>query len=294
MLKRRLGLIAAGAIFFIAGAAPAFAEVAVPPLAARVTDLTSTLSAQEIQALEGRLRDFESRKGSQIAVLILPSTQPETIEQYSIRVAEAWKIGRARIDDGAIIVVAKDDRRLRVEVGRGLEGAIPDAIAKRVVSDVITPRFKANDFYGGISAGTDALIKLIEGEPLPAPQAQRGSERVGGDSIEPFVVLLVAFVVLGGLLTRVLGRVLGATATAGMVGVAAWVVAGIAVAVFATIFAFILTLIVGASGFSQGRRGRGGWSSGGWAGGGGWSGGDSGGFSGGGGDFGGGGASGSW
>src|SRR6266700_6088881 len=169
MPKRWLGLLAAGVL--LAGLACARAEVAVPPLKARVTDLTGTLSAQQILDLESRLSAFERAKGSQVAVLMLPSTQPETIEEYSIRVADAWKIGRARVDDGAILVVAKNDRKLRVDVGRGLEGAIPDAVAKRVVSDVITPHFRSGDYYGGIAAGTDAVMKLIEGEGLPAPKS---------------------------------------------------------------------------------------------------------------------------
>src|SRR5262249_7168444 len=160
-----LASLAAGAALLLA--LPAAADVAVPPLRARVTDLTGTLSTQQVQALDSRLRDFEGAKGSQIAVLMLPTTQPATIEQYSIRPAEARKMGRARVDDGVILVVAKNDRKLRIEVGRGLEGAIPDALAKRIVSDVIAPRFKSGDFYGGISAGTDALMKLIEGEALP-------------------------------------------------------------------------------------------------------------------------------
>src|SRR5499427_1926265 len=167
MVRRWLGLAAAGVALLLA--LPAAAEVAIPPLAARVTDLTGTFSGSQIQTLESRLRDFERAKGSQIAVLLLPTTQPETIEQFSIRVAEAWKIGRARVDDGVILVVAKNDRKLRIEVGRGLEGAITDGLAKRIISEVITPRFKAGDFYGGIAAGCDALIKLIEGEALPAP-----------------------------------------------------------------------------------------------------------------------------
>src|SRR5216117_683174 len=173
MPKRWLGLLAAGVL--LAGFACARAEVAVPPLKARVTDLTGTLSGTQQQDLERRLREFESRKGSQIAVLMLPSTQPETIEEYSIRVADAWKIGRSKIDDGVILVIAKNDRKLRVEVGRGLEGAIPDAVAKRVVSDVITPHFRSGDFYGGVAAGTGALMKLIEGEGLPAPPAASGA-----------------------------------------------------------------------------------------------------------------------
>src|SRR5438309_9975942 len=169
MRRRWLGLVAAGVL--LAGLVSARAEVAVPPLKAHVTDLTGTLSASQIQSLDSRLRDFERSKGSQIAVLMLSSTQPETIEEYSIRVADAWKIGRARVDDGVILVVAKDDRKLRVEVGRGLEGAIPDAVAKRVVSDVIAPHFRSGDFYGGVAAGTDALMRLIEGEGLPAPRS---------------------------------------------------------------------------------------------------------------------------
>src|SRR6266849_5770201 len=168
MFKRWFGIIAAGVL--LAGSL-AYGEVAVPPLKAHVTDLTGTLSASQFRDLDSRLADFERDKGSQIAVLMLPSTEPETIEQYSIRVADAWKIGRARIDDGVILVVAKNDRKLRVEVGRGLEGAIPDAIAKRVIAEVIAPHFKANDFYGGIVAGTGALMKLIEGEDLPAPRS---------------------------------------------------------------------------------------------------------------------------
>src|SRR3989475_12537380 len=171
MLKRWLGLVAAGAILLLAAVSYAWGEVAVPPLKAHVTDLTATLSGPQIQDLESRLAGFERGKGSQIAVLMLPSTQPETIEAYSIRLAEAWKIGRARVDDGVILVVAKDDRKLRVEVGRGLEGAIPDAVAQRVVSDAVAPHFRTSDFYGGIAAGTEALMKLIEGEGLPAPKS---------------------------------------------------------------------------------------------------------------------------
>ncbi|TMG89452.1 MAG: YgcG family protein, partial [Betaproteobacteria bacterium] len=169
MLKRWLGLVAAGVL--LAGLGSTRAEVAVPPLKAHVTDLTGTLSAQQLRDLESRLAAFERGKGSQVAVLMLPSTQPETIEEYSIRVADAWKIGRARAEDGVILVVAKNDRKLRFEVGTGLEGAIPDVIAKRIVSDVIAPHFRSGDFYGGIAAGTDAVMKLIEGEGLPAPQS---------------------------------------------------------------------------------------------------------------------------
>jgi uncharacterized protein len=257
MLKRWLGLVAAGVL--LSGLVSAHAEVAVPPLKARVTDLTGTLSTSQAQALEARLRDFERGKGSQIAVLMLPSTEPEAIEQYSIRVAEAWKIGRARVDDGVILIVAKNDRKLRVEVGRGLEGAIPDAVAKRVIAEVITPHFKANDFYGGIAAGTDALMKLIDGEPLPAPPAASGTFDREFNFLT-IVVLIAALLIFG------------------FIGV-------------------LFALAAGSPrsrGWSSGSRG--GWSAGGWSGGdsGGGGFGGGGGFSGGGGDFGGGGASGSW
>ncbi|HYL17525.1 MAG TPA: YgcG family protein, partial [Burkholderiales bacterium] len=143
--------------------------VPVPGLKARVTDLTHTLTPEQTAQLEQKLAAFESRKGSQIVVLIVPTTKPEEIEQYSIRVAEQWKVGRKGVDDGAILLVAKDDRALRIEVGYGLEGALPDVTAKRIVSDIIVPHFKTGDFYGGIDAGVDAMIKVVDGEQLPAP-----------------------------------------------------------------------------------------------------------------------------
>jgi uncharacterized protein len=284
MHKRWLASIAAGAALLLA--LPASAEVAVPPLRARVTDLTGTLSVDQIQTLDSRLRDFERAKGSQIAVLLLPTTEPETIEQYSIRVAEAWKIGRAKVDDGVILVVAKDDRALRIEVGRGLEGAIPDAIAKRIVSEVIAPRFRSGDFYGGIAAGADALMKLIEGEGLPAPRPRPADLRT--IDFQTIFWLFVALVFGDAVFKRVFGRVAGAAVSGAVVGAIVWFAAGVLVfAVLGGLIGFFITLVAGFGG------GRGGWTSGGgWGGGGGWSGG--GGFSGGGGDFGGGGASGRW
>src|ERR1700744_3547730 len=147
----------------------AFADVAVPPLTGRVVDQTGTLSSDTVASLSQKLKDFEARKGSQIAVLIVPTTAPETIEQYSIRVAEAWKIGRRKIDDGALLVVAKEDRKLRIEVGYGLEGALPDVTARRIIDEIIVPHFRTGDFAGGISAGVDRIIRIIDGEPLPKP-----------------------------------------------------------------------------------------------------------------------------
>src|ERR1700744_5366771 len=142
----------------------ALADVAVPQLTGRVVDQTGTLSSSDIASLSQTLQDFEAKKGSQIAVLIVPTTDPETIEQYSIRVADAWKVGRKRVDDGAILLIAKNDHKLRIEVGYGLEGALTDVTSKRIIDEVITPKFKSGDFAGGISDGVDRIIRIIAGE----------------------------------------------------------------------------------------------------------------------------------
>src|SRR6201988_3227417 len=166
--------------FFIAlllcWAGLAAADVTVPPLTGRVVDQTGTLAPSDIASLTQQLKDLESRKGSQVAVLIVPTTQPETIEQFSIRAAEAWKIGRKKIDDGALLVIAKNDHRLRIEVGYGLEGALTDVTARRIIDETIVPRFKEGDFAGGISEGLTRMIGVIDGEPLPkpAPEASHG------------------------------------------------------------------------------------------------------------------------
>jgi len=281
----------------------AFAQdVPVPPLRAHVTDVTGTLADDQIAQLEKTLAAFEDRKGSQIAVLIVPTTAPEAIEQYGIRVAEAWKIGRKGTDDGVILIVAKNDRKLRLEVGYGLEGPIPDAIAKRIIRETITPRFQQGDFFGGISAGTQQLMRLIEGEKLPPPAPRPEPQGEFGGGAQGLILLLVVTMVLGGVLTAVLGRFFGSAATGGVVGFVAWTIAGaLAIGIGAGLLAFIFSLIFAGSrgGFSRGTRGgrggwtTGGWTGGGWGGGGGWWGG--GGWSGGGGGgFGGGGASGNW
>lgn len=274
--------------FALAALAPLRAEVAVPPLAARVTDLTGTLSGGESAALEETLKAFEQRKGSQIAVLIVPSTTPETIEQYALRVAESWKLGRKGVDDGALLLVAKDDRALRIEVGYGLEGVIPDVIAKRIVSEIIVTRFREGDFAGGIRAGVEQMIRLVDGEPLPPPAAQRDDGTAGVWSMLPHILI---FAVVGGAMLRALfGRFVGASIAGGAAGFISWLVlASVLGGVAIGAIAFLLTLFVSLRG---GRGGYGGWSSGG----GGWSGGGGGGggFSGGGGGFGGGGASGRW
>jgi uncharacterized protein len=273
----------------------ALADVAVPPLTGRVVDRTATLSSGDIAALDRTLKDFEARKGSQVAVLIVPTTQSETIEQYSLRVAEAWKIGRRKIDDGAILVVAKDDRKLRIEVGYGLEGVLTDVTAKRIIDEVITPKFRSGDFAGGISDGVNRILRVVDGEPLPAP-AQRQQNSGPLSQIDPFnPFLIVAVIVAGGFLRGIFGRLFGSLATGSLVAAWFWfIAASLALSVISGIIAFIVTLIGDAITSSGGVGRGGGWVSGG---GGGYSGGSSsggGGFSGGGGSFGGGGASGSW
>ncbi len=265
---------------FIAGA-----QVPVPPLSGRITDQTATLSAEQKAVLEQTLQTFEARKGSQLAVLIVPTVAPETIEQYALRVAELWKLGRKKVDDGAIVVVAKNDRALHIEVGYGLEGALNDATSKRIISEIITPRFQQGDFHGGISAGVDQIIRVIDGEPLPQPKGKRGAAPEGIQQYLP--VIFIVALVMGGMLRSMLGRFPGAIVTGGAVAVAAWLFAGaISIALGAGALALFFTLMGG----GMGGRGIGGHHGGGRGG----FGGGGGGFSGGGGGFGGGGASGRW
>ncbi len=277
------------AAFALCWGVAAGAQPAVPPLTGRVVDLTATLAPDQKATLEQKLQAFEARKGTQIAVLMVPTTEPETIEQYSLRVAEQWKIGRKKVDDGAVLVVAKNDRALRIEVGYGLEGALNDATSKRIVSEIITPAFRQGDFNGGISAGVDRMIGVIDGEALPPPQlASRRTDRSPGWGQMVPIVFMLALVV-GGVLRSMLGRLPGAVVTGGAIGVVAWFFAGaLLIALGAGVIGFLFTLLGG----GMGRAG--GWSSGGL--GGGFGGGSSGGggFSGGGGSFGGGGASGRW
>jgi uncharacterized protein len=274
-------------------AGAAAADVPVPPLTGRVVDQTGTLSASDIASLTQKLQDLERRKGSQVAVLIVPTTQPETIEQFSIRVADAWKIGRRRIDDGALLVVAKDDRHLRIEVGYGLEGSLTDLTTKRIIDEAITPKFRAGDFAGGISAGVDRMVRLIDGEELPAPEPshwQNTGFEQSFDLFNPFV--LIFGLMLAGVLRSALGRMVGSAATGGLAGFLVWLfvgslaasaLIGVAVFLFALMFGGLSPFIgTGPVGWSGGRYsgGRGGFGRGG--------------FSGGGGGFGGGGASGRW
>jgi uncharacterized protein len=297
---------------FVVWACAAAAEVAVPPLTGRVVDQTATLSGDELAALTQAIRNLELRKGSQIAVLIVPTTQPESIEQFSIRVAEAWKIGRKKIDDGALLVIAKNDHKLRIEVGYGLEGALTDVTARRIIDEVITPKFRSGDFAGGISAGVARIIAVIDGEPLPAPAPEASHGQDFGDwigffnPINPFFIIIVG--VVATILRNILGRLIGSAATGAAIAWLAWfllgsiTIAGILGMIISLLTFFADSIFAASMNASrQSGRSRGGWSGGSYSGGGGsdWSsssGGssDSGSSGGGGGSFGGGGASGSW
>jgi uncharacterized protein len=264
-----------------------------------VVDQTGTLAAGDIASLTQTLKDLETRKGSQIAVLIVPTTDGEAIEQFSLRVAEAWKIGRKKIDDGALLVIAKNDRRLRIEVGYGLEGALTDATTKRIIDEDITPKFKSGDFAGGVSAGVDRMVRVAEGEKLPDPEPPHWQDSQSfnpEDLFNPFLIIPAIF--FGGLLRSLVGRLLGSAAAGALTALIAWFLVGsVFAAVIAGVLAWLFVLI--SDGFASAGPGRRG-STGGWSGGSGgsWSSGgsssSSGGFSGGGGSFGGGGASGSW
>ncbi|HET7203723.1 MAG TPA: YgcG family protein [Steroidobacteraceae bacterium] len=276
------------------------ALVAVPPLESPVTDLTGTLTPDQVSALDAKLRAFAKAKGSQVAVLIVPTTRPEEIEQFSIRVVDQWRLGRGRIDDGVLLLVALNDRRMRIEVGYGLEGALPDATANRIIQQDITPAFKRGDYYGGIMVGVDRIMRVIEGEPLPEPEISPPAAEVPG--LFSVLPLVFVFVLVGGsILRRLFGRVGGALATGGLVGFLTWmIVAVLGLSIAAGVVAFVFALLGGMGGgggrgWYSGRHGRGwgypGGIGGGWGGGGG---GFGGGWSGGGGGFGGGGASGGW
>lgn len=247
----------------------AVAQVEIPTLQGRVTDLAGVLDDSARRALASKLAAFEQTKGSQIVVLIVNSTKPEDIAQYSIRVVDAWKLGRKGIDDGVLLLIAMQDRAMRIEVGRGLEGAIPDAIAKRVIAEVMTPYFQRGEVPAGIDAGVVALIKLVDGEPLPEPVATSTDEE------GTWPALLIMAIMLGSILRGIFGPLVGAmvAGAAGFFG--GWllmgtVIAGLVTALIATVFTFM-------SSSSGGGR-----STGGGFGGGSFGGGGGGGFSGGG------------
>jgi len=278
-------LVAAALLCFLAWAASA--DVAVPPLTSRVTDLTRTLSAGSIAKLEQQLSAFEAQKGAQVAVLLVPTVQPETIEQYAVRAFEQWRLGRKGIDDGVLLVIAKDDRKLRIEVGYGLEGVLTDATSKRIISDDIVPHLKRGDFDAGISAGVSRILAVVSGEALPPPAAAQRRPANLPFNPEWLIAGFVLFSAINHGLRAVLGRLAAAGVVGSLFGFIIWLVfSSVIAASIAGVMAFVFSLAAGARGTFGGgyggSRGGGSWSSGG------------GGFSGGGGRSGGGGASGSW
>ncbi len=280
-----------------AGVVHAQAVQPIPSLTARVIDKTGTLDASQVQALEAKLAQFEAERGAQIVVLIVATTAPEDIAAYSFRVADEWKIGRRQVGDGVLMVVAKDDRRVRIEVARALEGAIPDLAAFHIIDRAITPAFRKGDFAGGLNAGVEALMARIRGENLPLPEPEASpSDALSLSDLAVFLFLGVP--VAGAVLVGMFGRKIGALATSGVAGLLTKLLLGslllgLVVAVFA--FVFVLALGIG-GGRGGGRGGRGGGFGGPiiWGGGGGGFRGGGGFGSGGGGSFGGGGASGGW
>ena len=315
MLRRLLGFwlallaaVVALAALGLGGTAHAQEVLPVPALTARVVDQTGTLTPAQTQALSAKLQAIETERGAQVVVLMVPTTQPEDIAAYGQRVADTWKVGRREVGDGVVIVVAKGDRRINIEVAKTLEGAIPDVLAGRIINEQIKPAFKAGDYAGGLNAAVDQLGKRIAGEALPAPTRQGGggaNRGLGGFDLQDLAIFLfVAVPVVGAILRGVFGRKLGALVTGGAVGgVAWWLTASLLIAGGAGLVALFLVGVMGMGGSGLGggasRRGGGpiifGGGGGGFGGGGFGGGGGGGGFSsGGGGDFGGGGASGSW
>jgi uncharacterized protein len=278
--------------FGLAAPTITMAQIAIPPLTGHVTDQTGTLTDSQRASLEQQLTAFEARKGSQIAILMIPTTAPEAIEPYALRVAEQWKLGRKKIDDGAIMVIAKNDRTVRIEVGYGLEGALSDLVSKRIISETLVPKFKQGDFYGGIQVATEQMMQVIAGESLPIPpQSSVNSYLDSADPSLKQIIPLLLIVALGAgiVLSNLFGKLGGSLITGIVVTGLAWLVIGTFLyALLAGLVSMLFTvigagpLLYGVGYYSSGGRGvfgRGGSSQG---------------WSGGGGGFGGGGASGRW
>jgi uncharacterized protein len=281
-------------------AAPAWAQslAPIPALDSPVVDTTGTLDAAQKQQLEAQALALQQRKGSQLQVLMVPSTQPETIEQYAVRVFEQWKLGRKGVDDGVLLLVAKDDRRVRIETGYGLEGAIPDATANRVIQEYLAPRFRAGDYAGGIGDATATLLKLIDGEALPEPvsthRVSGEGGRGGGVLFAAFAAFVVATIVRG-MFSRAPSGIRGLFTGGAAGGVALLLSSLLAVGGIAAVLGLLYGLMsVSTRGGYARHRDWGGWGGGGGGFGGGGGGFGGGGWGGGGGMSGGGGASGSW
>ncbi|WP_062480205.1 TPM domain-containing protein [Variovorax boronicumulans] len=305
LIRRALSAIFIAALAWAGLPALAQGLLPIPTLTARVIDQTGTLDAAQRSGLETKLAAFEQRKGSQIVVLMVPTTAPEDIASYAQRVGDTWKIGRKGVGDGLLVIVAKDDRKMRIATAKTLEGAVPDLAAVRIVDEEMKPRFRNNDFAGGLNAAVDRLIGLVDGEPLPEPSrnSSSGSSNDGFDWENLAIFLFVGVFVGAPIARAILGNTMGSVAMGGGIGVVAFfLTTSTVIAVIAGLIALMVSLFSGLAGFGPGRGGRGGGGGGGWSsggGGGGWSsgggGGGGGGFSsGGGGNFGGGGASGDW
>jgi uncharacterized protein len=293
-VKRALTFLA---FLLIAGFAPRVpAQVALPKFEALVTDLTGTLTAQQQASLDEKLTQFQARKGAQIAVLMLPSTAPEDIAQFGIRLADAWKVGRKGTDDGLILIVAKDDRAMRFEVGRGLEGAMPDVTAGRIISDTMAPLFRQGDFYGGINAGLDQAMRVIDGEALPPPDRRwQPQQDIGSRLARNSNWLIYVYVIFIVLMRAVPNRFARSSIAAGVAGSVAWWFSHfLPITAVAAIISAILVSVTTTDGGSRWSSGGGGWRGGGGFGGGSFGGGGGGFGGGGGGGFSGGGASGRW
>ncbi|HEV2539782.1 MAG TPA: TPM domain-containing protein [Frateuria sp.] len=295
-MAARLPRLAWLLLALLLAAAPRLRAAEVPTLSRHVTDLTGTLDAQQVDQLDAQLVDLEKRKGAQLVVLVIGSTGEQDIESYSLAVAEQNKVGRKGTDDGVLLLVAKNDRRVRIEVGYGLEGAIPDAATARIIREYMAPKFRVNDYYGGIRDAVGALTQLIDGEPLPPPvQGAPTGHRGLGLQHALFIGVFIAF-----FLRNLFGRAHLFVRTplgAGITGFVLWLLAAsLGAAMLGAVIGGVLMLLPGGGGRSIGGGGWGGWGGfgGGGFGGGGFGGGGGGGFSGGGGSFGGGGSSGSW
>ncbi|MDP9881880.1 uncharacterized protein J2W25_006292 [Variovorax boronicumulans] len=304
LIRRALAAIFIAALAWAGLPALAQGPLPIPTLTARVIDQTGTLDAAQRSGLETKLAAFEQRKGSQIVVLMVPTTAPEDIASYAQRVGDTWKIGRKGVGDGLLVIVAKDDRKMRIATAKTLEGAVPDLAAVRIIDEEMKPRFRNNDFAGGLNAAVDRLIGLVDGEPLPEPSRSNSGGSSDGFDWENLAIFLFVGVFVGAPIARaILGKTMGSVAMGGGIGVVAFfLTTSTVIAVIAGLIALMVSLFSGLAGFGPGRGGRGGGGGGGWSsggGGGGWSsgggGGGGGGFSsGGGGNFGGGGASGDW
>ena len=307
-LMRWLALCFAALLWASAGQAQDVLKV--PPVTAQVIDQTGTLSPAQSAELTVKLATLEQQSGTQMVVLIVPTTAPEDIASYAQRVADTWKIGRRDVGDGVVIIVAKNDRRVRIEVAKTLEGAVPDLAAKRIISEQVGPAFKTGDYAGGLNLAVDALTARIKGEGLaqPTARAQRGNNALGADWQQIAMFFFIGVPILGGLLTGIFGRKLGSVLTGGAAGGIGWLltasgllagIAGVVAVVLVGIFGIgAVGGLLGGSRRGNGNSGFGAgpviWGGGGGGFGGGGGGGGGGFSSGGGGDFGGGGASGDW